>query len=290
MGSDNFRVLKLLVLVSVFSVCRSASCTSDGVTDLVDTVFASLGNDCTTYASLFSETAQFYHQHNGYKNGSQLYDNCMAYAKFCPSDSKCRFLRNGRPMVSQEQSSNVCNILVPYLWSELPANNLNLEPHTGWEFIQVVPDTTSFSWIIQKFAEVETSYSVPFNWGNPLDSSSYSQTVQMLKGTASKGECNTPIQLVMANLIDNYNQNNQGILLRQQGSAVVLAAGDLCHVVLPFALQCSPTFCCTNNNAQNNLLCTGYLFLQLTPKTDGYTTDIWYLFSGAEFGGPMPLA
>jgi hypothetical protein len=243
----------LLFSLSVISVA-ALSCTPEAVQPLLDAVFLTTGHDCELYVSLYAENATYYHQHDGFKTKSQLPQNCKNYATFCPGTS-CRFIQNGPPLTTEHGGK--CHILVPYLWSEFPANNKvpgNLEPHTGWEYLVVGANNSSFlGWSIESFSEIETSYSVAYNWANPLDVSVYSWTVNLLQITASKGECNVPVAPVITDQIRAL-----GVGWRQQGSAVVLSVGGLCHVAVPYAAQ------------QGSALMTGYLVLVLRPTTSSY--------------------
>lgn len=172
---------------------KSATCSPQGVQSLVAAVFANLGSNCPLYYSLFSHNAVYYHQHDGFKTKSQLLQNCKNYAAFCPGKLSCVFQQNGDALTFTDIDSS-CYVLVKYLWSEIPSKSANLEPHSGWEYMKLIPDnTSSFGFQIQLFSEIETSYSVAFHWDNALDVSVYSWTVNLLKPTASKGECDTPI-------------------------------------------------------------------------------------------------
>lgn len=230
-------------------------CSATSLQPIITAMFNSLGADCALYFSLFTTDAVYYHQHDGFKDDSQLYANCKAYATFCPS-GQCQFLQNGRLLTARNAGEGRCGILAPYIWAEIPLNHKvahNLEPHNGWEFMQVVRENSStFGWKIDWFAEVETTYSVAFNFGNPLDTSVYNWTVVMLGGTASKGECNSPVNNFIQREIKFYSSPAGRKLLsplsnisphysssyfQQQGSAVVLSVGGLCHVVVPLASQ-----------------------------------------------------
>ena len=213
---------------------------STNVAPLLSTLFSSLGHDCEAYVSLFADDAKYYHQHDGFKSYSDLPKNCQNYAKFCPGGD-CRFLQNDNPLVIAR--GDTCHILVPYIWSEIPANikaKGNLEPHTGWEYIVASPNTNSrVGYSINYFAEIETSYSVAFNWAEPSQTPSVvsQSTLKLLslKNSASKGECNAPIAPTLTKYFSD--RNSQGRTWRQQGDAVVLAAGGLCHVAVPYAAQ-----------------------------------------------------
>ncbi len=236
--------MRLLALAS-WLLCFSGSlamadaCSKD-VAPLLNTLFSSLGNDCDTYASLFSEDAKYYHQHDGYKNSAELLKTCQNYAAFCPG-KECKFLQNGEALTVAR--GNSCHVFVPYLWSQLPANNRakgNLEPHTGWEYIVATPNNKSeFGYSMKYFAEIETSYSVAFNWADPVTTPAVvaQSTLRLLslKNSASKGECNSPIAPTLTKFFNDKTIG--GNTWRQQGDAVVLAAGGVCHVAVPYAAQ-----------------------------------------------------
>jgi hypothetical protein len=219
------------------STTTSPSCSKD-VAPLLEKLFSSLGHDCDTYVSLFADDAKYYHQHDGYKTYSELPKNCQNYAAFCPGND-CRFLQNGDALVVAR--GNSCELLVPYLWSEIPGNNKakgNLEPHTGWEYIVANPDSKSrFGYSMKYFAELETSYSVAFNWADPNNTPDVvaQSTLQLLKTTASKGECDSPIAPTLTQYFNDKSSDRD--IWRQQGDAVVLAAGGVCHVTVPYSAQ-----------------------------------------------------
>eukprot|EP01126_Amoeba_proteus_P042355 TRINITY_DN459_c0_g2_i1.p1 TRINITY_DN459_c0_g2~~TRINITY_DN459_c0_g2_i1.p1 ORF type:complete len:259 (-),score=34.21 TRINITY_DN459_c0_g2_i1:54-830(-) len=248
-------LLLLVFFASVINVSTTQFCSPETVQPILDLLFATTGNDCTLYVSLYAENATYYHQHDGFKTKPQLTQNCKNYATFCPGDT-CRFLQNGAPMT--HLLGVKCHVLVPYLWSEIPANHKspgNLEPHTGWEYVVVVADnSSSLGLSLELFAEIETTYSVAYNWGNPLDISVYNWTVDLLKTTASKGECDIPIAPVITNEILLLGEG-----WRQQGSAVVLAVGGLCHVAVPYTAQ------------QDSTLSTGMIVFVLMPTEASYS-------------------
>jgi len=233
-----------------------ASPCSNNVSPLLDKLFSSLGHDCETYVSLFASDAKYYHQHDGYKTYPELLKNCQNYASFCPGNT-CRFLQNGDALVVAR--GNSCHMLVPYLWSEIPANNAargNLEPHTGWEYIVVSPNRGSqLGYSINYFAELETSYSVALNWAAPEQTPAVVEQSTLhllsLSNSASKGECDSPIAPTLTTFFSGKSGN--GSNWRQQGDAVVLAAGGVCHVDVPYAAQVGAR------------LKTGYFVLTLQP-------------------------
>jgi hypothetical protein len=262
-ASDAFEVRVVPIHINGM-VVPPDNCTAESVSPLLSTLFASLGNDCETYASLYASDALYYHQHDGFKNASQLLANCQGYAKFCPPGT-CTFQQNGMPSVVQgSMAQGTCRILAPYLWAELPANNKvpgNMEPHTGWEYIEVVADASArFGYKIKVFAEVETSYSVALNWGMPNDTSVYDWTTQLLSSTASRGECSHPVAPLVTDWMHTRSKD-ASTLWRQQGDAVVLAAGGLCHMVVPYAADVG------------QLLQTGNLLFVLKKNSIGYSME-----------------
>jgi hypothetical protein len=56
-----------------------------------------------------------------------------------------------------------------------------------------------------------------------------------LKNSASKGECDSPIAPTLTRYFDDKSRG--GEVWRQQGDAVVLAAGGVCHVAVPYSAQ-----------------------------------------------------
>lgn len=229
-----FFILVFTALSISTSVATADSCSED-VAPLLSTLFSSLGHDCNTYRSLYADGAKYYHQHDGYKDAVQLQENCKGYAAFCPGN-QCRFLQDGAPL--KVARDNKCHILVPYLWSQIPAKSDNLEPHTGWEYIIATPNSKSrFSYSINYFAEIETSYSVAFNWASPDQTPAVvaDSTLRLLKKSASKGECDNPIAPTLTKYF--RDKSNIETTYRQQGDAVVLAAGGVCHVVVPYSAQ-----------------------------------------------------
>ena len=245
------------------ALTAGSECTARAVQPLLDALFQSLGADCPKYVSLFAENATYFHAHDGFKTKSQLLQNCQNYGAFCPQGS-CLFRQNGAAQFTAVAGK--CHVLAPYLWSELPANAKvpgNLEPHTGWEYIIAVPSNASaFGFSIERFAEIETSYSVAYNWADPLDASAYNWTLRLLRTTASKGECDVPIASVVTSALSRL-----GAGWRQQGDAVVLAAGGLCHVAVPYAAQ-----------LDGGKLCTGNMVLALEPGTANYTVQATLVF------------
>ncbi|MGZ3773334.1 MAG: hypothetical protein ACXVCY_06095 [Pseudobdellovibrionaceae bacterium] len=234
-----FILVLMTICISESSVMAN-SCSKKDVAPLLNKLFSSLGHDCNVYSSLFAEDAKYFHQHDGFKKSSELLRNCQNYAAFCPGN-ECRFLQSGDAKLIARGSS--CHVLVPYLWSEIPANNRakeNLEPHTGFEYVVLNPGNESeVGYSIKYFAELESSYSVAFNWAKPADTSAVvaESTLKLLslKNSASKGECNNPIAPVLTKYFDD--KSGSGNIWRQQGDAIVLAAGGVCHVVVPYSAQ-----------------------------------------------------
>ncbi len=232
--------LALFALGVVGPSVMAVPCSTKDMAPLLHKLFSSLGQDCNGYVSLFSKEAKYYHQHDGYKNASDLMKNCQNYAAFCPA-KQCRFLQNGEASIVAR--GNSCHLLVPYLWSEIPANNRakgNLEPHTGWEYIIATPDSESeVSFRMNYFAEIETSYSVAFNWAKSDDTPSVvaqsALKLLSLGNSASKGECNSAIAPILTKFFNE--KSSGGNVWRQQGDAVVLAAGGVCHLAVPYSAQ-----------------------------------------------------
>lgn len=231
---------------------------AEDVAPLLNTLFSSLGHDCNKYHSLYEADGKYYHQHDGFKRASELMDSCKGYAAFCPGN-KCRFLQNGEPV--KVARDNSCHVLVPYLWAQIPASKENLEPHTGWEYLILNPAGTSpFKFRIKYFAEIETSYSVAFNWAEPAQTPALvaESALHLLsqKNSASKGECDSPIAPTLTKFFDD--KSTAGNRYRQQGDAVLLAAGGICHVAVPYAAQVGAT------------LKTGHFIFTLKPEKGAY--------------------
>jgi len=251
-GKEIEGVVLLVLLVGV-----ARSCTVEDTQPLLTAMFESLGNDCKAWFSLFGEGALYYHQHDGFKTYDELMQNCENYAAFCPGgNSTCVFQQQ---TVHQVQAVNgECHILAPYLWSEIPADHLvpnNLEPHTGWEYIIAQPDPTSkVGYNMTWFAEIETSYAAKYHVGDPTDSSVYWWTLDLLEGTASQGECNSPV----APVLTDYFATNGG---RQQADAVLLSVGGLCQVTVPYSKE------------EGGRLSSGFVYMVLQPSGDSYVLE-----------------
>jgi len=256
------------VVASASASAASASaaegpCSAD-VAPFLAALFSSLGSDCRTWLSLFAKDASYYHQHDGFRSYAQLPQTCQGYAGFCGGD-KCRFQQNGAPVVVPHEGK--CAVLAPYLWSEIPASAANLEPHTGWEFIVLAPDAGSpAGYLMEHFAEIETSYSLPYNWAKPDDTPALVQDgllkLLALKNSASKGECDAPLAPVLTRFLATVGkEGDTASLFRQQGDAVVLAAGGICQAAVPYAADVG------------GRLRTGRMVLTLKPGGGSYAVE-----------------
>ena len=247
-------------LSKVFVLCVVGDACSADPSLLLDLVFSALGDDCATWVSLFASDAQYYHQHSGFTQGHEgLLLACQGYGGFCPPGG-CTF-QQSRGASFSAQADGTCLMLVPYLWAQIPASNGNLEPHTGWEYIIATPDTSAYGYSINLFAEVETSYSVALNWGQPDDASLYAWTLSLLQDTDSWAQCATSPAPLLTEFFSN-NAASATDVYRQQGSAVVLASGDYCFVVAPYAAQVSGV------DREGNFL------FQLRPSASGGSYDM----------------
>jgi hypothetical protein len=240
---------RLSVIAAAIGTSAATNPCDGLVAQFVAAHFRSLGLDCEANALLYTSDAVYYHQHYGFKQGSQLKANCQKYGSDCLGpDGKlgtgCHFLQNGVPALSAR--GDQCHILVPYLWAELPANHRNpgnLEPHTGWEYIIAVPvKDAKYGYLTQKFAEIESSYAVPLNRAHPEQSPAVFQdsTVYLLSLTEKQQgrkveECNQPLAPTLTAFFKSLSGPES--TWRQQDDAVVLAAGDLCHVSVPFSAE-----------------------------------------------------
>jgi hypothetical protein len=204
---------------------------------LLDTMFSTLGDDCETWLSLFASDAQYYHQHSGFDQGhEELLQGCQGYGSFCPAGGSCKFQQSSGASFTS-RADGTCMMLVPYLWAQNPAADANLEPHTGWEYIIATPDAGSaYGYTINLFAEVETSYSVALNWGQPDDIASYEWTLDLLQATGFWEQCATSPAPVLTDFFMSNAMVSDDIY-RQQGAAVLLASGDYCFAVAPYAAQ-----------------------------------------------------
>jgi len=189
-----------------------------------------------------------------------LKSSCEGYGNFCPIEngvSACSFLTQGPHLTAV--SGSQCRVLAPYIWSQFPADEGNVEPHTGWEYIELT--LAGDSWQIEKFAEVETTYTFPFDWVEPqrkLDDM-LARTVELFNKTANgdhtADECNSspaPFLTAFFRSKDECSDTRHSHY-RQQGSVVATAAGGLCHMVVPFAAQ------------EDDKIKSGYQFLVTTP-------------------------
>ncbi|KAL1523858.1 hypothetical protein AB1Y20_018778 [Prymnesium parvum] len=242
----------------------SPACSPESLAPLLSTLFSSLGANCSAYTALFDQSARYYHQHDGFRPYSRLAQNCEAYAATCPA-GRCTFRQHGR--ASARASADGCELLAPYLWAQSPADASNLEPHTGWEYLRLVrAEGAAHGFRIRLFAELETSYSVAYHWGQPADASAYEWTTALLarRGSASRGECGVPVVGTLAAYFAGRSAG--GATMRQQGDAVVLAAGwnatrrfeaQRCFVAAPYALS-------------DGELSTGVVVLELFPTGGAY--------------------
>jgi hypothetical protein len=250
----------------LLSGAQANACAGD-VQGLLTAVFQTLGKDCHAYDSLFADDAEYFHSHDGYKQKSELLDNCNGYGQFCPS-GECVFQQDGEALVTEVNGH--CHILAPYIWSETPANSKvpgNLEPHTGWEYIVARPQSGSeHGLLIKRFSEIETSYSLPYNWQTPEDTPALAQsTMDLLSQTKSQGECGSPLApFITQDLSSSSDEQN---LWRQQGSAVLLPIGGLCQVAVPFAA------------AVGGRLESGTIVYTLTPNVGAYSLNSKVVFS-----------
>mmetsp|Transcript_30544 Transcript_30544/g.94919 ORF Transcript_30544/g.94919 Transcript_30544/m.94919 type:complete len:283 (+) Transcript_30544:109-957(+) len=273
-------VLAAALVRAVASVQAEGGASAEGacekdVTPFLEKLFSSLGHNCDAWFSLFAEDAFYSHQHDGHKNYTELLKTCQGYAKFCPGDA-CFFKQNGAPVtVPHEKKGETCAVLVPYLWTEMPANGKaknNLEPHTGWEYMLLEPSTDSkVSYIMKHFAEIETSYSLPFNWAKPADTPALVEESLLkllsLPNSASKGECARPLAPKLTEFF--AQKSKEGKTVRQQGSATVLAAGGICQVAAPYAADI------------DGELKTGRWVIVLKPEGDSYTVEDDVEFRGS---------
>eukprot|EP00756_Hemistasia_phaeocysticola_P048547 Hpha_TRINITY_DN22967_c0_g1::TRINITY_DN22967_c0_g1_i1::g.154002::m.154002 len=225
-----------VLLLAVTAPFASQKCSNEGIRPLLDALFGDLGSNCTSYAELFALDGQYFHQHDGYKNASQMLANCQAYAKFCTA-GRCRFRQNGEAFVTEGSAPGSCLILAPYIWAEIPAAVANLEPHTGFEFINASADPTAATGFrMHVFAELETTYSVALDWAHRDSSIGYNRTVALLRESGgSNGECDAPVAPWLTAFLEGLSNGSD--VWRQQGSAVLLATGGLCHVALPYAAE-----------------------------------------------------
>jgi len=245
------------------------SCNEEGVQDFVRLLFSRLGSSCAAYASMYSENATYYHQHFGYKDQQSggLEASCEVYGNFCNKNGMptCSFLTQGPHLTAV--SGSQCRVLAPYIWSQFPADEGNVEPHTGWEYIEL--SIVDGSWQIEKFAEVETTYTFPFDWLDPqrkLDDM-LARTVQLFNRTANgdhtADECDSSPAPFLTAFFRSKDQctDTHHTHFKQQGSVVATAAGGLCHMVVPFAAQ------------DGDEIKSGYQFLVTVPMPDE-TNDV----------------
>jgi hypothetical protein len=251
-------------LVATGAQAGEHACSAHRAQGLFDALFSSLGNDCDTYMELFAEGAQYYHQHDGHKTYSELRANCDGFAKAFPAGSQA-FQQAGSTLTLMRPSSDGdCHFMVPYLWSAIPAQDGM--PHTGWEFIKARQDGSSrFGYKINHFAEIETTFTAAFNWHNPRATPALftDSTLAELHATTSDtiDACDNPLADTLTDFLEQR-------AVRQQGDAVLLAAGGLCQVAVPFA----------GVHDQDGLLFSGYYVLSLEKNNDSYNINDSSLF------------
>jgi len=192
------------------------------------------GSDCDSWAELFASKGKYYHAHAGYHTGTNLTAACTGYAGFCP-EGKCSFQIAGTPLITPDEKDNTCHALVPYIWSQLPADSANLEPHNGWEYM-IAKKNKAGKWKLVRFSEIETTFSVPFDWASPNASDTTWKLDAMQKySQAQDGECDNAVQPWLTNYFASLSNTSRDDLYRQQGNAVALAAGGICQLVVPYA-------------------------------------------------------
>jgi hypothetical protein len=249
-------------LVATGAQAGGHACSAHRAQALFDALFSSLGNDCDTYMELFAEGAQYYHQHDGHKTYSELRANCDGFANAFPAGSQS-FQQAGSTIMGLNYDDE-CHFMVPYLWSAIPAQDGM--PHTGWEFIIAKRDRSSrFGYKIKHFAEIETTFTAAFNWHNPRATPALftDSTLAELHSTTSDtvDACDNPLADTLTDFLELR-------AVRQQGDAVLLAAGGLCQVAVPFA----------GVHDQDGLLFSGYYVLSLEKNNDSYNINDSSLF------------
>lgn len=252
--------LHLFVLaVALSTVAAAPNPCGSPIEPLLDALFPSLGNDCNTYLSLFKEKGKLYHQHSGYTPYSGLFSMCTSFGKAL-GGNRSKFLQNGEPQLVAVNGK--CHMLVPYLWSAFPADPKAYMPHTGWEYLVVSRTNSKYRYGIELMAEIETTFSAPYNWKDPAVSTDLFQTmtIPLLHTTATSkhraNECDSPFAGHLASFFAEKSTGND--VWRQQGDAVVLAAGGVCHVTVPYAA------------AVGDQLKTGTLVFALQPLAGSY--------------------
>jgi hypothetical protein len=251
---------RVLVFSSLAGAAAAEVDCSTGARDFFTAIFSSLGSDCETYVSLFKDTANYYHQHDGHKVYEELLGNCQGYGSFCP-DGKCIFRQDGAALHRAENGQ--CHFLIPYIWAQTPADDDNLEPHTGWEYVIAERDATAkYGFKMSHFAEIETSYTAALNWQDPSQTPALFETTKaLLATTASEGECDNPVAPLLTEFMQRRSVN--GSLFRQQGDAVLLAAGGVCQLVVPYAADIA--------RHESHRLESGLFHMTMTSSGDSYT-------------------
>jgi len=214
-----------------------------GMSALFEPTIPKFGSDCTAWAELFAPGGKYYHAHAGFHTGANLESACTGYASFCPwtagkpllnqpAKSACKFDISGAAQIVSMNGK--CHALVPYIWAQDPAQSDNLEPHTGWEYMMA--ENIKGSWKLKRFCEIETTFSVPFNWVTPNATDETWKLEALKTSQANKGECNNPIQPLLTSYFQTLSSTTETkALFRQQGNAVALPAGGLCQLVVPYA-------------------------------------------------------
>lgn len=232
--------LHILVLaVALSKVAAAPNPCAAPIEPLLNNLFPSLGNDCNTYLSLFTEKGKLYHQHSGYTPYSGLFSMCTSFGKEF-GGNRTKFLQNGDPQLVS--SNGKCHILVPYVWAWVLGETDMLR--TGWEYLVVSRTNSQYRYGIELMAEIETTFSVPYSWKNPEDipvenTLFETQTWPLLHASHPlANECDSPISGHLANFFATKTTAGKflgGDVWRQRGDAVVLAAGGVCHVAVPYA-------------------------------------------------------
>jgi len=240
--------------IAVLASCAQASSRGcDDAQGFFDAIFSSLGADCETYAELFADGAQYYHQHDGYKASSELKANCEGFGAHFPPGTTA-FRQAGDALVGLHDGHD-CHFLVPYLWSEVPAGDG--QPHTGWEYIIARQDRHSqFGYKMKHFAEIETTFTVPLNWHNPAEETALFEESTLAELHLTTSDTTDACDAPLARTLTHFLQQQE---VHQQGDAVVLAAGGLCQVTVPFASE------------DDGNLMSGYFVLQLQKGSSSYS-------------------
>lgn len=162
---------------------------------------------------------------------------------------------------------------MPYIWAQNPAQSDNLEPHNGFEYM-IANKNDKGQFKLSHFSEMETTFSVPFDWASPNSSDSSWKLDAMVKySQAQKGECDNDIQPYLTKYFESRTKNDN--LYRQQGNAVALAAGGICQLVVPYtASVATPVQVFTSDapvkTETKYLMEEGQIFFQLAPTAKSY--------------------